>query len=91
MITRPHGRYEVVRANWLWYRLERVSNVEGSFRDLLRIYFRLKKAEAHAKGLAENTWTLQGPIMSSFVQDTPPQEEPHVRSDDTVTIPAVSP
>jgi hypothetical protein len=77
-MARPHDaagttyRYEVIQRNWLVYLVQEVQTVRATaapameFRSTVRWFLKLDKAEECAKGLAEGTWTQEGPIMASF-------------------------
>lgn len=68
-MTKYTVKYEVVRIRPFCYRVYRETR---DYRDHLRTFARLQRAEDCAKGLAEGTWYTQGPIMASFVV---PEEE----------------
>lgn len=69
-------RYEVIRVWWCWFRVDRVSNssFRGIYRNELNWFISQSRAEACAKGLAEGTWTLWGPIMASYDTYAEPEE-----------------
>lgn len=83
-MARPHEaagttyRYEVIQRNWLVYLVQEVQTVRATAapdmecRSTIRWFLKLDKAEDCAEGLAEGTWTKEGPIMASF---EPTEEE----------------
>jgi hypothetical protein len=77
-------RYEVIQRNWLVYLVQEVQTVRATaapdveFRSTVRWFLKLDKAEECAKGLAEGTWTQEGPIMASF--------EPHEEETDATGL-----
>lgn len=77
-------RYEVIQRNWLVYLVQEVRTVrqltapEMEYRSTLRWFLKLDRAEDCAKGLAQGTWTHEGPIMASF--------EPHEEETDVPEV-----
>jgi hypothetical protein len=67
--------FQVVKRNWLIYGVDKVYfRMDGGIleRHELRRFFTLQRAEACAKGFAERTWALRGPIMAEFKPPTTP-------------------
>lgn len=71
MSENPHPvRFEVIQKNRFIYVVQEIrsSRQDGyEYRSQVRWFFKLKIAEACAQGLAEGTWTEEGPIMASFL------------------------
>jgi hypothetical protein len=65
-------RYEVVQRNWLIYLVHRVETITATaappsvHRHTVRWFLKLDRAEACAQGLAEDTWTEEGPILAVY-------------------------
>lgn len=65
-------RFEVIQRNWLIYLVHRVEIISATaaipsvHRHTVRWFLKLDKAEACAKGLAEGTWTEEGPILAVY-------------------------
>lgn len=74
-MARPPGRirrFEVIQRNWLIYYVDVVETTHSTAsapivtRHTVRWFMKLDKAEACAKGLAEGTWTEEGPILAVY-------------------------
>jgi hypothetical protein len=70
--------YQVIKRNWLIYDVDKVywfPDGQEQSRRGIQGFFSLDTAEACAQGLAEGTWSEEGPIMAEFTPPTP--EEIH--------------